>query len=671
MSSSTPSSRTAELVVALAALAAACGGAGTARPARPGGAELALRDLDGEMVRLSDHRGEVVLLNFWATWCKPCAIELPHLQRLYAKYKPRGAVVVGIAMDGPESVANVAAEIRRHGLTFPVVLDPETHAVARFNPKATAPFSVLIGRDGVVATTREGYSAGDEVALEAELASLLDATTATTASPVELTSTTTASWRTDAAGYGAALEQLHARATTGRWQLAARADTATFVAADDPAIDDRYTVEKVSLTYAGRALELTLGDTYVAFGRGLALSLRKLDELGIDTTVRGAKLVARADRLEGTVVAGYANINNVDEATGQSADDPYDLIGGVQAQLELSARHRLGVYGNAIAFRDALGLAARDAYRDRIAQVGATFESSGLPGDGNLYVEAIAQATDVASEPDRPVAYGAYAMATAARGRTSFLVEAKAYGDLLPVNPRLASPFEGVAYNNPPTAERKLQPLENPQRDLAGGRLRVDWRVSPAVVTFASYGVFRDGLGYADPATVGVVRDGTIHDPYAGFELRWDDARSWAQGELGYRLVALDGSGQLVRGDGHAELDVVHRLNRCYSVIVQAQHLERLKAVSPILTERFREGTVEAGVRVRSKVTVSAGYDYTTEPTQPQRDYLHGNVAWDLTPSSSLRLFVGAARGGLRCLSGTCRVFPPFEGAKLTLTLRY
>ena len=153
-----------------ALLAGACGGAQSG--ARSGGkaADFTLRDIDGRWVRLSDHLGkDVVLINFWATWCSPCAGELPHLQRLYDTYKDQGFVVLAVAMDGPESLAEVAPAARRYGLTFPVLLDEETRVVGMLNPRRAAPFNMLIGRDGTVLVTKEGYSAGDELALEDEI----------------------------------------------------------------------------------------------------------------------------------------------------------------------------------------------------------------------------------------------------------------------------------------------------------------------------------------------------------------------------------------------------------------------------------------------------------------------------------------------------------------------
>jgi peroxiredoxin len=136
--------------------------------------DFTLRDLDGREVRLSDYLGkQVVLLDFFATWCVPCAAELPHLEELYSKNKDQGFVVLGIAMDGPETVAQVPTFSRRYALTFPVLPDTETKVVGIYNPKRTAPLSILIDRKGVVARVRSGYSAGDEKLIAEDVSSLL------------------------------------------------------------------------------------------------------------------------------------------------------------------------------------------------------------------------------------------------------------------------------------------------------------------------------------------------------------------------------------------------------------------------------------------------------------------------------------------------------------------
>jgi len=136
--------------------------------------DFTLRDGSGRQVALSDYLGKnVVVLNFWATWCIPCQAELPLMQQIYNENKDKGLVILGIAMDGPETVAQVPSYVRRYGLSYPVLVDEETKVVGIYNPKRTAPLTVEIDRKGVIARVRSGYSAGDEKLIADDLASLL------------------------------------------------------------------------------------------------------------------------------------------------------------------------------------------------------------------------------------------------------------------------------------------------------------------------------------------------------------------------------------------------------------------------------------------------------------------------------------------------------------------
>lgn len=131
--------------------------------------------LSGGSVRLHDHLGkDVVLLDFWATFCQPCLVSMPELDRLYDKYKARGLVVLGVSIDEAAAQGRVRGEVAKLGVTFPILLDQETRVVAMYNPRATAPYSVLIGREGRVIGRREGYVRGDEEKLEAEILRALE-----------------------------------------------------------------------------------------------------------------------------------------------------------------------------------------------------------------------------------------------------------------------------------------------------------------------------------------------------------------------------------------------------------------------------------------------------------------------------------------------------------------
>lgn len=166
------------LVAAALAMGACAGGAAGGQSANAAGArapDFTGRDIDGKTRRLSDFLGRnVVLLDFAATWCTPCLAEIPHLRRIHEKERARGFIVLVIAMDGSETVAEVPAWARRNALDFPVVTDEDSQIASLYNPKKSAPLTVLIDKTGRVVYVHDGYNPGDEIALERHVSSVLD-----------------------------------------------------------------------------------------------------------------------------------------------------------------------------------------------------------------------------------------------------------------------------------------------------------------------------------------------------------------------------------------------------------------------------------------------------------------------------------------------------------------
>jgi len=114
---------------------------------------LELTDASGTTHRLSDYRGKVVLLNFWATWCEPCREELPSIERLRTALARRPFVVLAVQMGGSARTARDTAEVL--GLRFPLLLDRDSRATGAWGVK-TLPTSFLIGPDGAVAFSHVG-----------------------------------------------------------------------------------------------------------------------------------------------------------------------------------------------------------------------------------------------------------------------------------------------------------------------------------------------------------------------------------------------------------------------------------------------------------------------------------------------------------------------------------
>ncbi len=159
---------------ALALLACLLGPA----PARASGevaADFSLRDLTGQSVSLSELKGKVVVVNFWATYCGPCMVEMPHLQAMYTELQSRGFEVLSISIDEARQAGMVKSIAKRNGLTFPVLHDKETTVVSQYNPSKVLPYTVVIDKDGRIHAVHQGYTPGDEVGLKEEIVALLDA----------------------------------------------------------------------------------------------------------------------------------------------------------------------------------------------------------------------------------------------------------------------------------------------------------------------------------------------------------------------------------------------------------------------------------------------------------------------------------------------------------------
>jgi len=135
--------------------------------------DFTLRDVDGQEVKLSQYAGKVVILQFWATWCGPCKVEMPHLQKMYKELGPKGLVVLSVSSDDARNSAQVKPYIRKSGYTFPVLLDKESTVTATYNPPKTLPFLVIIDKNQNIAHEHSGYNPGDEVGVRAEVEALL------------------------------------------------------------------------------------------------------------------------------------------------------------------------------------------------------------------------------------------------------------------------------------------------------------------------------------------------------------------------------------------------------------------------------------------------------------------------------------------------------------------
>lgn len=546
------------------------------------------------------------------------------------------------------------------------------------------------------------------------------------------------------------------------WQkltFGARIDSSVYAlrpedrATDDPAVARNRLIDgstryrntlypaKLFLTYKSGIVEATAGDSYVQFGRGLVLSLRKVDELGLDTTLLGGKVTVQSDPFSVTLIAGVVNPARVDEPTGralflssevpagdgQPAIAPLPLYGsdrivGAQIQagrglavvssthaimLTKCAPYRYNADGTVVTdpFDRPIGTCEDTDTRTWLASLpplgpvirahetinaGQSLEVPNLWGHGNIYLEAAVQKREGEKPTDgNNEGNAVYGSVVTSGGPVTNTLEVKSYRNFYPlagaVNVSKASAFANIAYSAPPTAELVTQDAEFNFFNVCvtGGRDRFDYRVSPTVLLYGTFGYFQtraevpggscDRLGRSTSnkaaGTTNNVFDGSV-----GSELRFDDDKSYAFFNLGGRDDNTE-SDTLFYREAAAQYSISKYISGPFSFELAGRHRWRRQDRENIRDGSFDgepwwEGEHQNALKIAPKWVISQGFEYTTKVGQPTT-YINGGILYKFTSQSNVRAYAGQNRGGLKCVSGICRNFPAFSGARVELTLRF
>jgi len=127
--------------------------------------DFALLDLEGELVRLTDLRGQPILINFWATWCGPCRLEMPIMQQRFVEFGDQGLIILAVNFDEPKAI--VQAFNSEIGLTFPILLDPGADVQRSYRMRGY-PASFFVDQEGIIQAHHIGLMTQDQ--LDANLA---------------------------------------------------------------------------------------------------------------------------------------------------------------------------------------------------------------------------------------------------------------------------------------------------------------------------------------------------------------------------------------------------------------------------------------------------------------------------------------------------------------------
>ncbi len=487
---------------------------------------------------------------------------------------------------------------------------------------------------------------------------------------------------------------------------------------------------KLFVSHREGPADVTVGDFYAQLGKGLVLSMRKVDELGTDTTIRGGKLEVRPDigrgrKLSVVLLAGQSNPIRVDEVTGKrltqraslvfvAAPTPnatfYDpapattfapdtIYGG---RVEGGSTHVLfGLMGAGVhrarldSNRGASANPARNA--GELSVVGASLSAPNLGGHGSAYVEFAAQSMRAPiDDADRQLSRssggtGLYVHANAFDGPLTLTFEGKRYDRFFPMTANATDgTFAQLQYNAPPTTELITNDTQYDAFNtcVTGGRARADFRGNAHALVYGSVGRYvtfgerssrcGEDIDADTGQRVGKGRKtrNDVWDSYIGVEVYFEENRTHAYVQSGLRTddtpdaEQYDGTGPSTTyyREHWVRWNLVKKLSGSLSLAAAGVYRSRHK---PLQTPRpWREFENYVSLIYSPWLTLAFGYEATTVKGT-REDFYNGLVQVRLSTDKIVRLYVGQSRQGLRCVSGVCRIFPAYEGAKLEAVLRF
>lgn len=472
--------------------------------------------------------------------------------------------------------------------------------------------------------------------------------------------------RADDDDYGVVVNKLDIAGSAGDLTAEARVDAVEVVGEPTADFQDDARLERLTVRYPLGDLKLTAGDFYRQIGRGVALSLRKVDDLGVDVALRGGRLEYGAGDWQADAFVGRTNSVNLDPVSQHFTADPEDVVVGATARVARLGPAAISAW--AVQITNEHRPVADQEFADRSNTVGGALELTDLFEAVTVYAEYDLQQVRDTDAVNR--AQAAYASLDIYLGEWSVLAEGLWLDDFRQQgspNAALGSDFD---YNQPPTLERIDQEVLNTTHAL-GGRLRVERSLLDGDLVAHANGLFK----HTDPGAC--ARVAQLHG-FAGVELLFQAGSSRLNASGGYRderadpvasaCVGAVPEARRIKSMAHGELDYVQHLTGAWSL-----HLTSLNEVRTLDDTDYLRGSTLVGVDVAQTGALTLEYGFDTQNQAPgvRNHFFAGIAAWHAQSWLQARAVIGTQRGGIKCVAGICRDFPEFAGARLELIGRH
>ncbi len=426
---------------------------------------------------------------------------------------------------------------------------------------------------------------------------------------------------------------------------------------------DNARLERLTVTYDLGDWTLVAGDYFLQLGRGIALSIRKVDEAGLDVAIRGGRVSWSGDEHEFMVFAGQTNTVNIDLLSQVFIEETNDLITG--ANYEYTGLDIANVGTFLMYFRPTQTLLP--GLRDETVANGLYVNMPDLTDWLSLYVELGSQRQKLAGavSTGRGVGdtilangFGHYTAANIDFYPLTFLVEGiwlDDYNIRGSQNTALGSRF---IYNLAPTLERFDQEvLQN--NDVRGARVRAEYAVEEPDLVFHVNGLYRlNNVGDAEELQ-------QVH-VFGGFDINYGASRLGISGGIRDEQQT---EGVFTKTIDHFEWDWLQVLGESeYSL-----HINGNVWLRTLDEAEFTQGSSFFGIDKAGLggFTFEFGYD-TQDPSPGVRNlFFAGILAWEISDEFTTRITGGTQRGGIKCISGVCREFPAFAGGRMELIGRF